>query len=202
MGEGHNTVTGILEGDAPSMNPPTIAGPAAGDPRGQQPRGAIIELVQRHKGRKLPYTGANSILVPNHMRINGVAVIASCDAPATLCETAVDGMSSQPFAVTVQLLARALRVGGAPTFDPAAEGLGPDVISGAVVEVPEVDEWAEGDLLKRPHVLLNGYRVWTAGPIVVGRAATHGDDQYAALVTMTLLCRQLVVDDEPAEPAE
>jgi hypothetical protein len=179
----------------------TLAAPAAAAVRDEQPRGAVIELVERHKGRKRPYTGLESIIVPNHLRINGVAVLASDDAPATLCETVIDGMRDSAFSVTVQVMARALRVGGVPSFDPAAEGLGGDVSSGAVVEVPDVESWAQGDWLQRRWVLLNGHRVWTSGDITVGQAATHGPDRYVAMVTMTLLCRQLIVDDEPAVTA-
>lgn len=184
-----------------NQQPPFVPAPAAPPPdiRDEEPRGAVIELVERHAGRKKSYTGTDSIIVPNHLRINGVAIWASYDAPATICETVVDGSSLRAFQVTVQLMARALRVGGTPAFDPAAEGPGPDVNSAAVIEVPGVDAWAEGDHIDRYWVLLNGHRIWTAGPIVVGRAATCGDDQAVAMVTMTLLCRQLVVDDEPAE---
>lgn len=183
------------------MNQPTITPFAVPDDvRDEQPRGAIIELVERHPGRKKPYTGIESIIVPNHMRINGVAIWASYDAPATLCETVLDGSSTSMFTVTVVVMARALRVGGTPSFDPAAEGLGPDDNSAAVVEVPDVDSWVQGDRLDRRWVLLNGHRVWTVGELVIGRAATYGEDRYCALVEMTLLCRQLVVDDEPADP--
>ncbi len=183
-------------------NPPTITDPfavASGDALAETPRGAIIELVERHKGPKRSYTGYESVIVPNHLRINGVAVLASYDAPATICETVIDGSSTRTFAVTVEVMARALRVGGNPSFDPAAEGLGPDTNAAAVIEIPDCDGWSQGDRLERPWVLLNSHRLWTAGDIRVGRMATHGDDQYVALVTMTLLCRQLVVDDEPTE---
>jgi hypothetical protein len=182
------------------MNPPTtdpFAVPAD-DSRAEQPRGAVIELVERHKGRKRPYTGADSIIIPNHMRINGVAILASVDNPATLCETTLDGKCGSLFQVTVQVLARALQAGGIPSFTAAAEQRSDDDAA-AIIEIPEVEAWAEGDHLERHHVLLNGHRVWTTGQVVVGRAATHGPDRNAAMVTMTLLCRQLIVDDEPAE---
>lgn len=180
------------------MDQPTVLPAPPVDIRDEEPCGAVIELVERHAGRKKSYTGTDSIIVPNHLRINGVAIFASYDAPATIREIVLDGSSFRAFQVTVQLMARALRVGGTPTFDPAAEGIGPDVNSAAVIEVPNVDGWADGDLLTRHWVLLNGHRVWTMGEIRVGRSATYGGDQNVALVTMTLLCRQLVVDDEPA----
>ena len=108
------------------MSLPTITDPfAVQDPREEQPRGAVIALVEKHPGRKRSYTGIDSIIIPNHLRINGVAVYASYDCPATLRETVIDGTAGSPFQVTVTLMARALNVGGTPSFDPAAEGAGP-----------------------------------------------------------------------------
>jgi len=183
------------------MSLPTITDPfAAPDPREEQPRGAIIELLERHNGPKRSYTGVESLIVPNHLRINGVAVYATEDDPVTIHETVIDGSGGSTFAVTVQMMARALHVGATPSFNPEHERQDLDDNSAAVIEVPDVDTWAEGDHLDRRWVLLNGHRVWTTGKIVVGRNGTHGLDWYVALVTVTLLCRQLIVDDQPAVP--
>lgn len=170
------------------------------DPGDETPRGAVIEIVERHTGRKRSYTGVESIIVPNLMRINEIAVWSSYDAPATLCETVIDGTCAT--AVTIRVMARALNVGAAPAFLAAAEAGRGNVnsVSAVVVEVPDVGNWVPGDQFQRRWVLLNGHRVWTVGDLTVDRMAVHGEDRNVAMVTMTLLCRQLLVDDEP-EPA-
>jgi hypothetical protein len=162
------------------------------------PRAAIIEIVERHKGPKYPYTGHGSILIPNHLRINGVAIFATVDHPAVIKEIAVGGAPGFPFAVQVQLLARALRFGGVPAVNPAAEG---DANAAAVVEIPDLEEFEPGVSVCRPYVLLNGHRLYTEDTIVVGEIATDGEKRTAATVTLMLLCRQLVVDDEPSDAA-
>jgi hypothetical protein len=156
------------------------------------PRGAVIEIVERHDEEKKPYSGVASIIVPNHVRINGVAVWATYEAPVTIEELVIDGSCRSPFTVTVRLNARRLKVGGTPAFDEGAER-GGDVGCAAVVEIPDTDGWSDGDVIDRPYVLLNGRRIWTAGPVRVGPVSTHN----IASVTLTLVCRSLLVDDEP-----
>lgn len=166
----------------------------------QEPRAALIEIVERHFAVKKPYTGVDSVLVPNHIRINGTAVWATYDAPITIEEIVVDGSCREPFAVTLRLLARAVRVGSAPSFVAAAQG--PDEQDCAVVEIPDTDSWSDGDVLERPYVLLNGRRIYTTGPVRVGPLGV-GKVEGAAMVELTVLCRKLTVDDEPrAAPGE
>jgi hypothetical protein len=180
---------------------PTTEPAVQKQPPGEEPRGAIIEIVERHSGEKYPYTGAGSVICPNHLRINGVAVWATYDAPATIHEINLSSEPGTPFTVTVQLFARALNIGGTPTFDPGVLG-GPDSNSAAVVEIPDTASALEsGEKLDRPYVLLNGQRLYTDGDIVIGEIATDGDGRTAATVTLTLLCRRLTVDDEPYPPA-
>jgi hypothetical protein len=124
------------------------------------PRAADIEIVERHYGEKKPAAGTNSVICPNHMRLNGVAVLATYDHPATIHEIELDGSSRSAFTVTVELLARAIAVGRAPTVEPRAED---------TVRIRELV---------------------TDGPM-------HG----AARVELKLLCRRLLVDDEPIAPA-
>lgn len=164
------------------------------------PRAARIEILDRHKGPKKGFSGADSILVPNLMRINGVAIYATYDNPAILCEIAVDGAGTLPFLVCVQMLARSVKVGGAPAYEAVAEGVGN--IHGAVVDIPGVDQLDPGTDLALPWVLLNGHRLYVEGKILIGELATKSRIQNAAMVTLTLLCRQLVVDDEPLGEAE
>jgi hypothetical protein len=61
-------------------------------------------------------------------------------------------------------------------------------------------EFASGEGLERPYVLINGRRILTCGLIRVGALGT-GDCRDLATVELTLLCRSLLVDDEPALPA-
>lgn len=160
----------------------------------EEPRAAVIELIERHTGEKYPYSGAGSIIVPNVLRINGVAMWGTFDAPVVVKEIAVGG-NPAPFKVTVQLLARALRIGETPAFDPGAEG-DPEYSAAAVVEIPDIDSLEPGSTLDRPYLLLNGHRLYTEGSVGIGEIVTDGKDRTAATVTLTLLCRKFVVDDE------
>jgi hypothetical protein len=164
------------------------------------PRAARIELLERHKGPKRGFAGVDSILVPNLMRINGVTVFATYDNPAVIREIAVDGSGLKPFLVQVQLLARALKVGGTPAYEARAEG--GDLVHGVVVEIPGVEQLEPGTEMPLPWVLLNGHRLYVEGQVVIGELATRSPIQNTAVVTLTLLCRQLIVDDEPLGESE
>lgn len=162
-----------------------------------EPHGAVIEVLHRHDGEKFPYTGPGSVIVPNFVRIDGVAVFCTEDNPVTVREVTIDGGCNIPFAVTMSLLARAVRVGGTPC-DGAALG-GPDDMGAAVVEIPDVDDLAPGERLDRRYVLLNGTPLLVEDGITVGELSTsYREGVCAAQVTLTLLCRSFVVDDEPA----
>lgn len=178
------------------MTEPTTTEPAA-EAAKAAPHAAVIELVHRHgDSQKFPYAGAGSIIIPNRLRIDGVAIWASYDRPAVIHDLTLDGTCRTPFAVTVTLQARALRVGEAPTVTDGPLGF-PAKESGAVIEIPGVDELFPGEDLDIPHVLVNGSAVYIQGPVKVGRMATDGPEQGLAEVTLTLLCRRLLVDDEP-----
>lgn len=177
------------------MTEPTTNEPA--------PHAAVIELLERHfDGEKRPYTGNQSLIIPNHMRIDGVAVYATYDDPAFIHGVKIDGsVLAPPFMVTVSLLARALRVGETPTLDPGALG-GRDSTSGAVVEIPDLDKLEPGEQVDRPYVVLNGQPVFVSGDIRIGELSTSTKHELTvARVTLTLPCRRLVVDDEVCEPA-
>ncbi len=162
-----------------------------------EPHAAVVELIHRHSGPKKPYTGNESIIFPNHLRIDGVAVFATYDNPAVLQDVRIEGDAMSPFLVTLQLLARALTIGGTPAFDPdAVSGQG---TSAAVIEIPDVDTMAPGEELQRPYVLLNGNPVYLYGGVGIGEMATHGEGWTAATVTITLPVRKLVVDDETTD---
>lgn len=165
----------------------------------EDPHGAIIEVVERHTGDKYPYSGPASVLCPNHLRINGVAVWATYDNPVRVREVTIDGAGARPFAVTVQLLARALHVGATPAFDPAALGA-VESTAAAVVEIPDTAGLKAGRELDLPYVWLNWQRIYIDGPIIVGELTTDRIGLPAAMVTLTLLCRQFTVDDEPFLP--
>jgi hypothetical protein len=184
--------------ETPAVDPPPTA---AADPAKPlliaEPGGAVIEMVERHTGAKYPYVGAESIVRPNHLRINGIAVWATYDNPAVIEEISLDGSSRAPLVVTVQLLARALKVGGTPAFTAGALG-GPDSNIGAIVEIPTTDalDLEPNTYLERPYVLLNGEPLFISGSVRIGQLSTGGNDRDAATVTLPLLCRRLVVDDE------
>lgn len=161
------------------------------------PGGAVIELLEVHAGPRMPDAGVESVLAPNHMRINGVGVYATQEAPAVLHEVEVDGRPSAPFTVTVQLMARALRVGGVPSYDPAKDLPARSARHAVVVEIPGVDgELEAGGRLAPPYVLINGHRLLINGPVRIGEIVTDGEKRTCAVVTIPLLCRRLVVDDE------
>lgn len=163
----------------------------------EEPCAAVIEIVERHQGTKRPYHGPGSILLPNHLRINGTAVYATTEEPATIREIAL-GEPREPFVVTLRLMARALRTGAPPSFTAGAEDV--DAVRGAVIEIPDYDEPLPDSGVNRPYVLVNGRRIYTAGAIYVEEMATHGDDQNVLIVSLSLLCRKLTVDDEPLAP--
>lgn len=162
-----------------------------------KPHAAVIEILDRHTGEKYGYTGAESVILPNFVRIDGVAVWCTYENPVKVEAVTIDG-GTVPFAVTMSLLARAIRVGGAPAYDAGALG-GAENMSCAVVEIPDVDELTPGEELDRPYVLLNGSPVYVQGGITVGELSTSMNEAAAAQVTLTLLCRRLIVDDEPFE---
>ncbi|MER5608352.1 hypothetical protein AB0F93_00150 [Micromonospora tulbaghiae] len=180
------------------MTEPTSSGTATP----ALPHAAVVELVERHfDGEKKPTTGHGSLIMPNHLRIDGIAVYATEDAPATLHEVVLDGRPGTPFAVTLSLFARAIRVGEGPAFTPGALG-GPDASSAAVVEIPDVEVLEPGAQLDLPYVLLNGQPVFISPPgVAVTGLTTSWADVNLAQVTITLPCRRLVVDDEVCQPA-
>lgn len=165
-------------------------------PELEAPRAAVIEIVERHQDTKKPYSGTESIICPNTLRINGAAVWATQEDPARVEQITLG--ERDVVTVTVRLPARALRTGDTPSFVPGAEDI--DAVNGAVIEIPDVDTVTVGDDLDRPYVLVNGRRIYTAGPIVVEAMATHGSDQHALIVTLPLICRKLTIDDEPLAP--
>lgn len=176
------------------MTEPTTQAAAA--PAKAEPHAAVIELLHRHsESEKYPYTGGQSIILPNFMRIDGVGIWAPEDDPVVVEDIELDGRSLHPFAVTVTLQARALRIGGAQMSDGTIGG--PDSNCGAVLEIPDVDELTPGEELERPYVLLNGSPIYIRGPVRIGKMHLGGPDWSAAQVTVTLLCRKLIVDDEP-----
>jgi hypothetical protein len=171
----------------------------------EEARAAIIEIVEQHQGAdRHPYVGAGSVIIPNHLRINGTALWATVDNPAVVNEIVIDGQCRSPFKVTVQLNARALKIGGTPAFDADADG-GAGKTSGAMVEIPDLDVLEPGAEVERPYVLLNGHRLYIEGSVGIGALATDGAGNTVARVTLTLACRKLIVDDEllaPVEPAK
>ncbi len=164
------------------------------------PRGADIEIVERHFSEKYPVVGHSSVICPNHLRINGVAVLATYDHPAVIHEIELDGSSRSLFAVTVELLARAIGVGRAPTVEPRAEG-GDQSTGCAVIEIPDVGTFEGPGLIEQQYVLLNGKPVWVQDKIRIRELVTDGTLHGAARVELKLLCRRLLVDDEPIAPA-
>src|ERR1044072_4753097 len=165
-----------------------------------EPRGATVELVERHLGERHPYSGPDSVVCPNHLRINGIPVLATYHYPVTVQSVELDGSSFRPFAMTFRLLARAVRIGGQPTaVDRVVDDAGS--CAGSIVEIPDVDEMRAGDLIDRPYVWLNGARVYIKDGIRIREMTTGGEHRGAAVVTLARLVRRLVVDDEPIQPA-
>lgn len=185
----------MTEGIDTPMTEPTTTEPADVATKAE-PHAAVIELLHRHgDSEKYPYTGGQSVILPNFLRIDGVGIWAPEDRPVVIEEIELDGRCLRPFAVTVTLQARALRVGAAPMSDGPIGG--PDSNSGAVLEIPDVDEFFSGEELEPRYVLLNGNRLYIQGPVKIGKLNTGGPDWSTAEVTVTLLCRKLIVDDEP-----
>lgn len=175
--------------------PPVIGGTAT-----ETPRAAVVEILERHRGaEKKPLHGADSILMPNMMRVNGVRLRATVDQPVFIHQIDIDGRCQRPQAVTLSLFARELRVGEQPTVV-SAMALADDQVS-AVIEIPDLGEPGEQTTIDRPYVYLNGHPIYLVGPITVHQMMTDG--QYGdsgARVTLTIAARRVVIDDEPDQP--
>lgn len=160
-----------------------------------QPSGAVIELVERHSEDRKPEAGPESFVLPNELRINGNPVYAAYDAPIVVHEVSVSGEPGSPFVVTVTVQCREL-VFGDP--DPGREVLphGSGRMRASTVRVP-LNGMESGDW-DRPYVVLNGDKVWLAGQATMSEVTNGGGANWRVVeVTLPLLCRRLVVDDEP-----
>lgn len=171
---------------------------------------AVIEVLERRRDHRLPDRGVGSIVLPNHLRINGVSVWASLDHPITIDALRIDPDSKAPFVVTMTLHARAVRAGdievsvGGPAAEPDGAG------RGSVVEIPVYGEierlFAPGESLQPPVVYLNGSALFLGGPIEVGELRPGlfyaGEGALVGQVTLPLLCRRFIVDDELIPPVK
>lgn len=169
---------------------------------------AIIEVVEQHKGPdRQPTFGSGSIIVPNHVRINGVAVHCTEDDPVVVQALHLDGTCKLPFVATLSLMARAIRIGDIPVSVGGPAAAPDDQDRGAVLEIPIVDLAGRvrprpGQLLDPPVVYLNGSALYTSGSVKIERLRSPWDHQgpWVATVLVPLLCRRFLVDDEVKPP--
>lgn len=164
-----------------------------------QAGGAVIEVVERHKGPdRYSHLGSESVIAPNHVRINGVAVHCTIDDPVVVESVHIDGNCHSKFVVTLRMMARVVRIGDVPESigGPAAEPS--DKNRAAVLEIPLGGKVRPGQLVAPAVVHLNGSALYLGGPVKVERLrAPWGDDgAQIATVVVPLLCRRFLVDDE------
>lgn len=152
------------------------------------PRPARLEIVEVHDGDAF---GPGIPLMPNTVRINGMRVWCPEDQPIAVDEITVSGDLTEPLVVRLKLMARRLTIGEAPTRLSPAEAGGKTAC--ATVEVPYGDDGSA------PYVVIDGHKLsiaepgLTVHPVNTDRAA--GDDRLL-LVTVPLICRSIVFDDE------
>lgn len=168
-----------------------------------QPSGAVIELIELHHGEKYPYPGNGThICLPNHVRINGIPVWCSERYPVAVEDIRIDGSCRAPVVALMTMHARAVRYGDATPDDNAVLDLttepGTERGNGVLLVVPGLSgEMRHGDKVVVPYVYLNGSALFVSGPIVIGGMTTSRHlGGYLAQVTVPLLCRRLVIDDE------
>jgi hypothetical protein len=163
----------------------------------EPPRPARLEIVERHDGEKY---GPDRPIMPNGIRINGVPVWCPGADPIIVKEVRVDGTKPAPLVTVLRLQARALRIGEEPS---RADLSSPDVRTHfATVELPVKYEssggqprvWGFGE-----YAIVDGQKVELAGPIEVDPVQPDvGSDERVVVVTLPLVCRSVVFDDEPA----
>lgn len=158
------------------------------------PRPARLEIVDRHRGEKY---GDDIAIIPNGVRVNGVPLWCPQEDPITVEEFTVNGDPALRNGVVVplRLHARALAIGEAPRrVDPAAADWRNRF---ATVELPAIPEPMVAELPRAfPYAIVNGMKLQLAGPATVHRASVE-DFGYLVVVTLPLVCRSVVFDDEP-----
>lgn len=159
-----------------------------------EPGAALIEILERHSGTRMPTTGVGSVLVPNTLRINGVTVYADEVNPIDIGPIRFGGEGSGArVLVPITLFARVVRQGSTDLLPVEPT----DAEQAATVELPEeitVPPPGQGGTIR-----LNGADLLLAeggGPEIL--SFRLGTD--VAHIRMTLLARRVVVDDEVIPP--
>lgn len=160
------------------------------------PRPARLTIVEEHTGEKWP---SDRPIVPNRIRVNGVALWCPQEDPVVVEEFAVDGTCARPVVVRLKLQARSLAIGQEPSrVDPAAADLR---ARWATVELPTMlRDLAEADLPGEcafPYAIVDGHKLQLDGEALVHEVRPGDRDGYLVLVTLPLVVRSIVFDDEP-----
>ncbi len=74
---------------------------------------AVVEIVERHRGERMPEIGTGSILVPNEIRINGQRLWAPQDSPPVVERIEV-GTGMSAVLVTLTVMARRVVIDDEP----------------------------------------------------------------------------------------
>jgi len=164
-----------------------------------KPGAAVIECIEQHPGPdRYEFVGTGSILAPNLVRINGVAIWCTDVDPVVVQSVHIDGTCKSSFVVRVRMSARLVNIGDIPVSvgGPGAEP--GDRNRAAMLEIPLSGELRAGQLLEPPYVYLNGNPLYIGGPVEVERIRTPwgGGIGHTATVVVPLLCRRFTVDDE------
>lgn len=162
------------------------------------PQPARLEIVERHAGVKWP---DDRPIVPNVVRMNGVQLWCPVDAPIVVEKFTIDGNCGRPLVVRLKLQARVLAVGDQPArIAPDADDVRARRF--ATVELPARtgEEPLTGlpDNYSIPYAIVNGMKIQLGDDVLVHQVEVG--ERQIVVVTLPLVCRSVVFDDESSDP--
>lgn len=159
---------------------------------------ARLEVLEVHGGKSYD---DRTPLAPNEVRVNGVSLWAPVDDPIVVQEIAVDGKLRRAVVVTLRLQVRALKIGAPRVVLPPPGDARKRHF--AVVELPM--NLGDDDTVTQigHHAYVDGHKLLLAAPGPSVERVVPGDprqpdmvDRTLVVVTLPLLCRSVVFDDE------